>query len=67
MKKPKITPEEKQAIIDMFNAMPTDAPSRYALIAKKMNKSTSSVFTIIKASVKKEPEVKYFDPKIFQF
>jgi hypothetical protein len=65
--KSKTTPEERKQIIDMFNTMDPGIPDRYAQIGEKFNRSTSTCFTIIKAAQKKEPEIKYFNPREPQF
>ena len=61
------TPEEKQAMIDMFNTLPADMDSKYEFVAKHFKKSTTTCFRIVKKSQKQEPAIKYFNHKVFPF
>jgi hypothetical protein len=63
----KTTPEERQQIIDAFNAMDPATDDRYAKVAKQFNRATSTAFRIIKESQLTANKVKYFNPKDFQF
>lgn len=62
-----MTPEEKQAMIDMFNGLPADMESKYEFVAKHFNKSTTTCFRIVKKSQKQEPAIKYFDHTKFYY
>lgn len=63
----KIKPEEKQAMIDMFNSLPDDISSKYEHVAKHFKKATTTCFRIIKQAQKQEPEIKYFDHTKFYY
>lgn len=71
--KPNTTPEERQKMIDMFNSLDPEIPDPYAYIGRKFDRSTSTVFLIIKKAKGKtktnseKPKIKYFNPKTPQF
>jgi hypothetical protein len=65
--KRKTTPEERQQIIDAFNAMDPAIEDRYVQIGHKFNRSASTAFRIVKKAQKKTPSIKYFNPKESQF
>lgn len=59
----KLTPEEKKAMVDMFNSLPADMTNKYEIVAKHFNKATTTCFRIVKQSQKQEPAIKYFNYK----
>lgn len=61
------TPEEIKEMVDMFNSLPENTTDRYSEIGKKFNKSKTTVYGIIRRTLKPKQDSKYFNPKQFQF
>lgn len=63
----KLTPEEKQNILNLYSSLPEDMTNKYEIVSKQVGKAKSAVYNLVIKSKQVEPEIRYFDYKTFPF